>query len=645
MAKQTISFGTPPLGIGGDTYKSAFEKCNANFTELYSVMGMGIGLKDGQAPTTMSAGELNDPTKWRSGVFKYSDATLPGTYGHIMRFGGGTSGTNGGWFVDIAYTTSGAVHLRYKTNGTSFGAWVQQANVNSNVASATKLQTARTIGTTGNSVVATSASFDGSANISLDIRPKRAGYTANTKTQFRTDVIGSSAASDFINVGRSETAVTDICAAYSPSINFGTGDTHGFMSMAYNTAAIYVGAGNANKLNWTKQLAFTDSSITGNAATATKLQTARTINGTSFNGSANITTANWGTARTLSIGRTGKSVNGSANVAWTADEILPTGTNGQVLKHNGTSWVAGTDSNTTYSAMSATEANTGTATTGRVITAAVLKGAIQTHAPVQTSVTGNAGSATKLQTARTINGTSFNGSANITTANWGTARSLTVGNTGKSVNGSANVSWSLAEIGAVPAAGGSVTGKLTLTSTGTSWIGGTGGTTVPIQLTASSASSWHPWIQQKTSKGNGFAIGQLGETWSLSYATKANIDAGTNATVQLINVTSAGVSITGTLKATGTITGTLSGNASTATKLKTARKINGVAFDGSADITIAAGGQFLGNATTKAIAYNAQTIAENITIPSTYNGLSAGPITINSGYTVTISDGATWTIV
>ena len=56
-----------------------------------------------------------------------------------------------------------------------------------------------------------------------------------------------------------------------------------------------------------------------------------------------------------------------------------------------------------------------------------------------------------LTTARTINGTSFNGSANITTSNWGTARTLTVGNTGKSVNGSGNVSWSLAEIGAYAA--------------------------------------------------------------------------------------------------------------------------------------------------------------------------------------------------
>lgn len=56
-----------------------------------------------------------------------------------------------------------------------------------------------------------------------------------------------------------------------------------------------------------------------------------------------------------------------------------------------------------------------------------------------------------LSTARTINGTSFNGTSNITTSYWGTARNITIGNTTRSVNGSANVSWSLADIGGAPA--------------------------------------------------------------------------------------------------------------------------------------------------------------------------------------------------
>ena len=85
------------------------------------------------------------------------------------------------------------------------------------------------------------------------------------------------------------------------------------------------------------------------------------------------------------------------------------------------------------------------------------------------SISGNATTSTKLATARSINGTNFDGSGNITTATWGTARTLTIGNTGKSVNGGGNVSWSLSEIGAaasnhthsyLPLSGGTMTGNI-----------------------------------------------------------------------------------------------------------------------------------------------------------------------------------------
>lgn len=85
------------------------------------------------------------------------------------------------------------------------------------------------------------------------------------------------------------------------------------------------------------------------------------------------------------------------------------------------------------------------------------------------SISGNAITSTKLATARSINGTNFDGSGNITTATWGTARTLTIGNTGKSVNGGGNVSWSLSEIGAaasnhthsyLPLSGGTMTGNI-----------------------------------------------------------------------------------------------------------------------------------------------------------------------------------------
>ena len=66
------------------------------------------------------------------------------------------------------------------------------------------------------------------------------------------------------------------------------------------------------------------------------------------------------------------------------------------------------------------------------------------------SVDGNAGTADKLKTAIKINGTSFDGSADITTDLWGVARNVTVAdadatNTGASVsvNGSADVTLKL----------------------------------------------------------------------------------------------------------------------------------------------------------------------------------------------------------
>lgn len=59
--------------------------------------------------------------------------------------------------------------------------------------------------------------------------------------------------------------------------------------------------------------------------------------------------------------------------------------------------------------------------------------------------------AERLQTPRQINGTNFDGTANITTAKWGTARSIKIGNTAKNVDGSGNVTWTFAEIGGADA--------------------------------------------------------------------------------------------------------------------------------------------------------------------------------------------------
>lgn len=62
-------------------------------------------------------------------------------------------------------------------------------------------------------------------------------------------------------------------------------------------------------------------------------------------------------------------------------------------------------------------------------------------------------------------------------------------------------------------------------------------------------------------------------------------------------------------------------------------------------ITDGGGGQMYGSAAVKAIFFNSVTIDEDITIIAGQNGLTAGPVTISDGYSVTISDGSVWSIV
>lgn len=79
--------------------------------------------------------------------------------------------------------------------------------------------------------------------------------------------------------------------------------------------------------------------LTGNADTATKLETSHTINGTSFDGSADITTETWGTARTITIAdadntnsATGVSVDGSVDVTFNLPETIKATLDGTAAK-------------------------------------------------------------------------------------------------------------------------------------------------------------------------------------------------------------------------------------------------------------------------------------------------------------------------
>ena len=67
------------------------------------------------------------------------------------------------------------------------------------------------------------------------------------------------------------------------------------------------------------------------------------------------------------------------------------------------------------------------------------------------------------------------------------------------------------------------------------------------------------------------------------------------------------------------------------------------AVDGSQLTGLVGGGPSLG--TSSVIRTNAKVIAENITFTGAENGSSVGPITVNSGYTVTVASGSTWVVL
>lgn len=188
------------------------------------------------------------------------------------------------------------------------------------VRSATQLLTARTINGTnfdGSANITTakwgysrtltlaqdstgSVSTDGSGNVTLNVRnkyivgdrsepvavsaaPNVVAYTGGTGFSSWAFGVSRNTGRGYISVLKPSAAALSI-NAHGTILCSGNGDTHMYIAMDYNSANMRVGAGNADKINWQKQVAFTDS----NVASATKLQTSRTLWGQSFNGKANV---------------------------------------------------------------------------------------------------------------------------------------------------------------------------------------------------------------------------------------------------------------------------------------------------------------------------------------------------------------------
>lgn len=320
--------------------------------------------------------------------------------------------------------------------------------------------------------------------------------------------------------------------------------------------------------------------LSGNATTATTLETARTINGTSFNGSANITiTAANPNALTIGTGLSGTSYDGSAAVTVAIDSTVVTLTGTQTLTNktftdNTTFFqddgdnskkfqfqLSGIATGTTRtltvpnvsgtlitSGDSATVTNTMLANSSVTIgTTSIALGASSTTLAGLTSVTstgftgaltGNASTATTLATSRnfsasgdaTATAVGFNGSANVDLA-------LTLATT---LDGSTNkIAGTFGSAGAVPVITVDAKGRVTAittaaTSSALSIAGTTGTDTVTVGTDTLTFAGGTGVTTAVTNNQVSFAIGQAVGTTS--------------------NVTFNDVSVTGNLTVNGTTT-------------------------------------------------------------------------------------------
>lgn len=194
-------------------------------------------------------------------------------------------------------------------------------------------------------------------------------------------------------------------------------------------------------------------------------------------------------------------------------------------------------------------------------------GTVTGNLTVNGTLTATASKANQLTHTLSVNGKSWNGSADLTVGTMGVA----YGGTGKS-------SWTAN--GIIYASASGTLSQLSLGTVG--YILQSGGTSAPSWINPSTLNVAS--ATKATQDGNGNTIS---DTYLRKDFDSISQNVSFGGSVDVDDLTAGTLLVSGVARFANGLIGSLNGNASTATKLATARKIGNASFDGSADITLA----------------------------------------------------------
>ena len=283
------------------------------------------------------------------------------------------------------------------------------AQTSANAALASKNAAATSATSASNSATAASNSATAAAGSATSAGNSATGASSSAVTA------AGSAATATTKASEASTSATNAAASATAAATSATN--------AATSAASALQAKNDAVAALASKLDVAATQFGGNAATATKLLTARTISvtgdlswSTSFDGSGNVTASGTLANSGVTAGTYGSATQVQPFTVDAKGRLTSVGAAVTITP----AWGSITGKPTTLTGYGITDAlqlgsNAGSAL-GMAAAGTATTAARSDHVhPVQTTITGNAGSATVLQTARTINGVSFNGSANITT--------------------------------------------------------------------------------------------------------------------------------------------------------------------------------------------------------------------------------------